>query len=98
MSFDPVKERFDGKAIDDEKRTVLRKFYEEFLKIDHWKAETMEKLARSWGESEGVSLKEIAMPLRLMLTGGKVSPGIFHVAELLGSQEVRKRLAYYGMA
>ena len=98
LSFDPVKERFDGKAIDDEKRTVLRKFYEEFLKIDHWKAETMEKLARSWGESEGVSLKEIAMPLRLMLTGGKVSPGIFHVAELLGSQEVRKRLAYYGMA
>ena len=58
----------------------------------------MENLARKWGESESLSLKDIAMPLRYMLTGGKVSPGIFHVVELMGKEEVRLRLHHYGMA
>jgi glutamyl-tRNA synthetase len=40
-------------------------------------------------------MKDIAMPLRLGITGMKVSPGVFEVAEQLGRDEVRKRLAYY---
>jgi glutamyl-tRNA synthetase len=35
------------------------------------------------------------MPLRWALTGMKVSPGIFEIAEFLGKEEVRKRLEYY---
>lgn len=98
LSFDVVKNRFDGSALDEAKKPVLRRFYEELLKIDPWKAEVMETLARKWGDTEGIVLKEIAMPLRYMLTGGKVSPGIFHVAELMGREEVKCRLAHYGMA
>jgi len=98
LSFDVVKNRYDGLVLDEVKKPVLRRFYEELLKIDPWKAEVMETLARKWGETEGIALKEIAMPLRYMLTGGKVSPGIFHVAELLGREEVTSRLAHYGMA
>lgn len=98
LAFDAVKSRYDGSTLDEAKKPALRRFYGELLKLDPWKADMMETLARSWGESEGIALKEIAMPLRYMLTGGKVSPGIFHVAELMGREEVRVRLAHYGMA
>jgi glutamyl-tRNA synthetase len=98
LSFEPVKARFDGSSLDEGKKPALRDFYRKMLQIDPWKAEAMESLAREWGKAEGISLKDLAMPLRLMLTGGKVSPGIFHVAELLGRKEVQVRLSYYGMA
>jgi len=42
-------------------------------------------------------LKKIAMPLRILLTGTKVSPGIFEVIELLGREETKKRLAHWGI-
>ncbi|HOK19144.1 MAG TPA: hypothetical protein PK188_01515, partial [Thermosynergistes sp.] len=41
--------------------------------------------------------KDVAMPLRLALTGRKVSPGIFEVAQLLGHDEVKKRLSHYSL-
>jgi glutamyl-tRNA synthetase len=98
LSFEVVKNRYDGSALDEAKKPVLRRFYQELLEIDPWKAEVMETLARKWGETEGIALKELAMPLRYMLTGGKVSPGIFHVAELMGREEVKCRLAHFRMA
>jgi glutamyl-tRNA synthetase len=98
LSFEVVKNRYDGSTLDEAKKPVLRRFYRELLGIDSWKAEVMEALARNWGETEGIALKELAMPLRYMLTGGKVSPGIFHVAELLGRDELKCRLAHYEMA
>lgn len=98
VTFDAVKNRYDGVTIDEAKKPAIRLFYAELLALSPWKAESMEALARNWGETEGISLKDIAMPLRYMLTGGKVSPGIFHVAELMGREEVKARLAHYGMA
>ena len=40
-------------------------------------------------------MKDYAMPLRFALTGMKVSPGIFEVAELMGKEECEKRVKYY---
>ena len=37
------------------------------------------------------------MPLRFALTGMKVSPGIFEVAELMGREECRNRLEHWGL-
>ena len=45
----------------------------------------------------GIPLKIIAMPLRWILTGRKVSPGVFEVAEALGKEECRKRITHYGL-
>ena len=56
----------------------------------------MEEFARSWSNEKDVKMKNLAMPLRWALTGVKVSPGIFEVAEHLGRDEVKERLAYYG--
>ena len=98
LSFDAVTARYDGSSLEEAKKPALCRFYGEMLRLEPWKAQAMENLARKWGESESLSLKDIAMPLRYMLTGGKVSPGIFHVAELMGREEVKFRLRHYGMA
>lgn len=97
VSFEPVKARYDGSDVPEEDKDMLRSFFGELLKIDPWEAEPMEELARNWAAEKDVKMKKLAMPLRWALTGVKVSPGIFEVAEYLGRDEVRQRLAHYGL-
>ena len=94
VSFEPVKNRWNADELDKEK---LRPFFETVF-ASEWKAEKMEEAARSWvAAHEGAKMKDYAMPLRFALTGMKVSPGIFEVAELLGRDECEARLRYFGL-
>jgi glutamyl-tRNA synthetase len=43
-------------------------------------------------EGRELKLGKIAQPVRVALTGGTVSPGIFEVMDILGKDEVLKRL------
>lgn len=92
VSFEPVKARWNAEGLDKEK---LKPFFAELLSHD-WKAEELEQAARNWiAGQEGAKMKDYAMPLRFALTGMKVSPGIFEVAELMGRSECEKRLRFY---
>jgi glutamyl-tRNA synthetase len=95
VDFAPVTERYDASEITLERLVTLQKFFGELLDLTEWRTETMERCARDWCEKNAVQLKEIAMPLRWALTGQKVSPGIFDVAELLGRDECARRLSRY---
>ena len=44
-------------------------------------------------EKAGGKLGKVAQPIRVALTGGTVSPGLFEVMEILGKEEVLKRLS-----
>ena len=57
-----------------------------------WSPEGLEGVVRSFAESEGLKLGQIAQPLRAALTGSTVSPGIFEVMAALGSGEALGRL------
>ena len=98
IDFSPVKERYDASEISPDRLPVLKRCFTALLDIPKWEAEAMETFSREWCEANGVPLKEIAMPLRWGLTGRKVSPGIFEVAELMGRDECRTRLSYYKFA
>ena len=94
VSFEPVKSRWNAEGLDSEK---LKPFFGAVFAVE-WKAEKMEEAAREWiGQHEGAKMKDYAMPLRYALTGMKVSPGIFEVAEHLGREECEARLKYYGL-
>ncbi len=43
-------------------------------------------------EKRGLKLVQVAQPVRVALTGGTVSPGIFEVMEILGKEKVIERL------
>ena len=94
VSFEPVKARWNAEGIDAEK---LRPFMQAVF-AGECKAGAMEEAARAWvGAHEGAKMKDYAMPLRFALTGMKVSPGIFEVAEHLGREECEARLKHYGL-
>ena len=98
VTFDVVKERYDASEIKDETRAVVKKFYNALLSdCAEWKADKMEEFTKEWIAANDSSMKVVCMPLRWALTGRKVSPGVFEVAEQLGRGECRRRLEYYNL-
>ena len=95
LSYDIVRERYDGKDVTEEQKTLLKDFFSELLSCAPWETEQLEAFTREWANAKAIKIKELAMPLRMALTGAKVSPGIFEVAALMGKDEVRRRLAGY---
>ncbi len=52
----------------------------------------IEAAIRQLAEQQGVKVKDLVAPLRLAITGSKVSPPLFEAMELLGREEVLARL------
>lgn len=94
LDFSPVTKRYKG-DVDDDTRKKLQGFFSGLLGLEDWTATSMEAFAREWTESNDVKLKDVAMPMRFAITGHKVSPGIFELAEFLGKDEIRKRLEHF---
>jgi len=62
--------------------------------LDDWSVDALERTVTAWAEehAEG-SLGQVAQPLRIAVTGGVVSPSIFHTLAILGRESVLKRIA-----
>jgi glutamyl-tRNA synthetase len=52
----------------------------------------LERLFHEVAESRGLSIGKVAQPVRVALTGGTASPGIYDVVQILGRDETLKRL------
>ena len=61
--------------------------------VEPWDAATIEAAVRSYAETAGAKLGQVAQPLRAALTGRTTSPGIFDVLALLGRDESLGRIA-----
>ena len=61
--------------------------------LPEWDAATIEAAVRTYAESAGAKLGQVAQPLRAALTGRTTSPGIFDVLVLLGRDESLGRIA-----
>jgi glutamyl-tRNA synthetase len=62
-----------------------------------WEAKELESIVRSYSDTRGVKLGNVAQPLRAALTGTTVSPGIFEVMEVLGREEALGRISDQGV-
>jgi glutamyl-tRNA synthetase len=85
----------DAKAaaiLNTDARARLARLMPRLEALDRWNQAALEAAVRSFAESEGVKLGEVAQPLRVALTGSTVSPGIFDVMETLESAEVLGRI------
>lgn len=67
---------------------LLQKFFAHFSSYDEaqWTAKDLEPALRQWAQEENISFGTIASPLRMLLTGRSVSPGVFEVLEALGKE------------
>ena len=59
---------------------------------DGWTAPVIEAEVRAYVAQAAVKLGEVAQPLRAVLTGRSVSPGVFDVFEVLGREESLGRM------
>ena len=60
--------------------------------METWTVGQIENELRAFCEGEGIKLGAIAQPLRVALTGGTASPGIFEFCAVLGRERVVARI------
>ncbi|MEW5770818.1 MAG: glutamate--tRNA ligase [Pseudomonadota bacterium] len=70
-------------------RDVLAKFGE-----IEWRREAIQAAMKDTAAAHGAKMPKVAMPLRILVTGEPQTPSIDAVLELLGREEVMKRLAH----
>ena len=65
----------------------------EFRSLPEFTPAAIEPVLHRLAEKRGAKLGKVAQPVRVALTGGTVSPGIFEVMDVLGRDEVIRRLS-----
>jgi glutamyl-tRNA synthetase len=85
----------DAKAralLDEPARQRLRLFARA-VATPAWTLAALEESTRRFAEAAGLTLGDVAQPLRAALVGSTASPGIFEVMEVLGRDEALARIA-----
>ncbi len=70
---------------------------EALAEVEPFEAEQIEAALRGLAERLGLKPREAFQPIRLALTGSRVSPGLFESLELLGKEESLARLSGSGL-
>ncbi|MFN2466879.1 MAG: glutamate--tRNA ligase [Gaiellaceae bacterium] len=78
-----------GEAID---ATVVRAALEALEPVEPFQATAIETALRSLAERMGVKPREAFQPIRIAVTGSRISPGLFESLELLGKERSLARL------
>jgi glutamyl-tRNA synthetase len=81
-----------AKFLTPETAPALQEIADAFLKLPEFSHSAMESAITEVVARRGGSMK-IHQPIRVALTGGTASPGLFDVMEILGREEVVKRLS-----
>lgn len=71
---------------------IFETLIERLSSLDEFTVPELQKIFEEITEKRGLKLVQIAQPVRVALTGGTVSPGIFEVMEILGKEKVIERL------
>ena len=90
FSYDPV--GVEKHLKDERLGKLLPALREDFLKMDDFSAEKIEKILRQRAEKEGVKAALFIHALRMLVVGTPVSPGIFDVLELIGKEKTIERM------
>ncbi len=73
--------------------TLLKDLHDLFAALPEWSQAPLEAASKTFSETAGLKLGQIAQPLRACLTGSNISPGVFEVMEILGKDESLLRLS-----
>ncbi len=85
-------EKAAKKFLTDDICLVLKELVERFGDVDFSDTEAIESEFKSLLESKGLKLKHLAQPVRVALTGGTVSPGLFGLLSALGKEKSVNRI------
>ncbi len=74
-------------------RPVLEQLASRLSDLPEWTHDAVEQAFRAQATESGLKAGQVIQPVRVALTGGKVSPGMFDVVAILGRERTLKRLA-----
>jgi glutamyl-tRNA synthetase len=89
IEYDPKARK---KFLNEKTRPYLEDLVEGFEPLDTFSHEKLEAVFNSVMEKNEVKLGKVAQPVRVSVTGGTESPGIFEVLEVLGKDRTLNRL------
>jgi glutamyl-tRNA synthetase len=89
VTYDP---KAEAKFLTPEILEPFRDLVRALEELPEFRAADIESAFRGILDARGLKLKHLAQPVRVAITGGTVSPGIFDVLELIGRDEVLERL------
>jgi glutamyl-tRNA synthetase len=72
---------------------LLRAAHDRLADVDPWEAQAIDEALRALADELGQKPRQFFAPIRLAVTGSKISPGLFESLELLGKEESLKRLS-----
>ena len=89
----PIKLDKDSKEIlTNQTKIYIEKIKKNFQTLDSWDSSNIEQLLKDFAISEELKFKDIALPLRAILTGTLSSPSIYIILDCLGRDEVISRI------
>ncbi|MGH7909369.1 MAG: glutamate--tRNA ligase, partial [Thermodesulfobacteriota bacterium] len=80
------------KFLTSETLPIFETLVESLSSLDEFTVPELQKIFGEITDKRGLKLVQIAQPVRVALTGGTVSPGIFEVMEILGKEKIIERL------
>ncbi len=80
------------KFLTPEAKQVFEILIDKLTTLSDFRVPELERIFDEIIEKKGLKLVQVAQPVRVALTGGTVSPGIFEVMEILGKDKVIERL------
>lgn len=81
--------------IEDVSSEVIQDIKSVLATCQMWNSPTLEEAFRHFCDQKSCKLVHIAQPLRILLTGKKVSPPVFLIMEILGQESVASRIDFY---
>ncbi len=72
---------------------LLRAAHDRLATLEPWDASLIDESLRALADELGQKPRQAFAPIRLAVTGAKISPGLFESLELLGKEEALKRLS-----
>ena len=85
-------EKAARKHLTEESTALLAELELQLRELEAWTPDALEMSFRDLVQRREIKLGQLAQPVRVAMTGGTVSPGIFDVLEILGRERCLQRL------
>lgn len=85
-------EKAKSKFLNEKSRDLLIELKDCLASLSDFSHAELEKVFKSVTEKHNIKLGNLAQPVRVAITGGTESPGIFEVLEIVGKEKSLKRL------
>ena len=85
-------EKAKAKFLNEKSRDLLIELNDRLTSVTDFSTQELEKIFKEIIEKHNIKLGSLAQPVRVAMTGGTESPGIFEVLEIVGKEKTLKRL------